>query len=157
MPTLIEAAESFLALKDLAVAGVSSTKVDAANHIYNKLKKSGYQVYPVNPKARFIGTDPCYTSLRDIPAKIEGVVICTPPQNTLAVLKECAELGIQHAWIHRSVDNGSYTPEAEAFCKQNGIKLIPAGCPMMYCSPVDFPHKCIRWVLSVSGKLPKQI
>lgn len=157
MSTLKEAANNFLALKVIAVAGVSSASDNAASSIYTKLKNSGYQVFPVNPRAQSIGADPCYGSLHDIPAAVEGVVIGTPPQATLSVLQECAELGIRNAWIHRSVDNGSYVPEAEAFCREKGIKLIPGGCPMMFCSPVDFPHKCMRWVLNISGKLPKNV
>lgn len=155
MPTLKESAERFLQLKSIAVAGVSSTKKDAANYIYEKLKKSGYQVYAVNPRAKEIDGDPCYPNLGSIPVKVQGVVIGTNPKVTLNVVTECAELGIKHAWIHKSLDSGSYSEEAEKFCKQNGIDLIPAGCPMMFCKPVDFPHKCIKWVLHATGKLPK--
>jgi hypothetical protein len=27
---------------------------------------------------------------------------------------------------------------------------------MMFCQPVDVGHKCMRWLLGVTGKLPKQ-
>lgn len=155
MPTLKEAAENFLALNSIAVAGVSSTKKDAANYIYEKLKKAGYTVYAVNPTASEIDGDPCYSSLSDIPSTVEGVVIGTHPKVTRSIVEQCAELGIKHAWIHKSVDKGSYSQEAEIFCRENGINLIPAGCPMMFCKPVDFPHKCIKWFLNATGKLPK--
>jgi len=155
MPTLKESAEQFLQLKSIAVAGVSSTKKDAANYIYEKLKKSGYQVYAINPNAKEIEGDPCYPNLAAVNSSIDGVVIVTNPKVTLSVVKECATLGIRHAWIHKSVDNGSYTAEAEQFCRENDIDLIPAGCPMMYCHPVDFGHKCIKWFLHFTGKLPK--
>ena len=157
MPTLKETAEDFLRLKSIAVAGVSSTKKDAANFIYEKLKKAGYQVYAVNPNASEIEGDPCYGTLFGIPTKVEGVVICTNPKVTLSIAKQCSELGIKHVWIHKSIDRGSYSAEAEEYCKENGISVIPAGCPMMYCKPVDFPHKCIKWFLNVTGKLPKSI
>ena len=155
MPTLKESANQFLQLKKLAVAGVSSTKKDAANYIYEKLKKSGYQVFAVNPKATEISGDPCYPNLAAIPEKVEGVVIVTNPKVTLEVVTECATLGIKNAWIHKSLDGGSYSVEAEEFCKNNDIDLIPAGCPMMFCKPVDFPHKCIKWFLHTTGKLPR--
>ncbi len=156
MPTLKEAAEEFLQLKSIAVAGVSSTKKNAANYIYEKLMNTGYNVFAVNPNATEIGGEPCFRSLTDIPEKIEGVVIGTNPQVTLSVVEECATLGIHYVWIHKSLDSGSYSQEAERFCKQNGIKLIPNGCPMMFCAPVDFPHKCIKWVLHATGKLPRK-
>ena len=156
MPTLKESAEHFLQLKSIAVAGVSSTKKDAANYIYEKLKKAGHRVFAVNPNASEIDGDPCFPNLAAVPEKIEGVVIGTNPKVTLSVVQECASLGIQHAWIHKSLDGGSYSEEAEKFCKENGINLIPAGCPMMFCKPVDFPHKCIKWFLHATGKLPKK-
>jgi predicted CoA-binding protein len=157
MPTLKEAAENFLNLKTIAIAGVSSTKKDAANYIFEKLKNAGYQVYPVNPNATEINGLRCYPNLSALPQKPEGVVIATNPKVTPDVVKECAALGIRHAWIHRSIDNGSYSKEAQDFCKENDIDLIPGGCPMMYCKPVDFPHKCIKWVLNTMGKLPKSV
>jgi hypothetical protein len=156
MPTLKEAAEKFLHLKTIAVAGVSSTKKDAANYIYEKLKNSGYEVFPVNPNATEIDGDPCYADLASVPTKPEGVMIVTNPKVTLKIVEDCASLGIRHAWIHKSVDNGSYSQEAELFCKDHGIELIPAGCPMMFCKPVDFGHKCIRWFLHTTGKLPRK-
>ena len=155
MPTLKDAAEKFLKLQCIAVAGISSTKKDAANYIYEKLKKSGYQVFGINPKVSEIKGEPCYPNLSNVPARIEGVVICTNPKVTLSIVEQCAELGIKHAWIHKSVDGGSYSEEAEQFCKEHDIQLIPAGCPMMFCKPVDFPHKCIKWFLQSFGKMPR--
>ena len=155
MPTLKESAEKFLQLKTIAVAGVSSTKKDAANYIFEKLKKAGYQVFAINPNATEIDGNPCYPNLASVPEKVDGVVIGTSPKVTLQIVKECAILGIQHAWIHKSFDGGSYSEAAEQFCKEHGINLIPTGCPMMFCKPVDFPHKCIKWVLHATGKLPR--
>ena len=155
MPSLKEAAEQFLQLKTIAVAGVSSTKKDAANYIYEKLKKTGYQVYAINPNAEEIDGDPCYPDLKSVPVQIEGVVIGTNQKVTLQVVQECAELGIHYAWIHKSLNAGSYSEEAELFCKEHNINLIPTGCPMMFCKPVDLAHKCIKWVLHATGKMPR--
>ena len=155
MQTLKESAENFLKLKSIAVAGVSSTKKDAANYIFEKLQKTGYQVFAINPNATQIDGSPCYPNLSAVPGKIDGVVIGTSPKVTLQIVEECATLGIQHAWIHKAFDGGSYSEEAEQFCKEHGINLIPTGCPMMFCKPVDFPHKCIKWVLHTTGKLPR--
>lgn len=156
MTTLKVAAEQFLALKTIAVAGVSSTKKDAANYIFEKLQKSGYNVFAINPRVTEIDGYPCYPNLSALPEKPEGVVIGTSPKVTMKIVQECAAQDIKHVWIHKSMDNGSYSEEAEKFCKENGIRLIPGGCPMMFCKPVDFPHKCIKWVLGTLGKLPKK-
>jgi hypothetical protein len=41
-------------------------------------------------------------------------------------------------------------------CRENGINVIPGGCPLMYGQTADFGHKCMRWILGVTGGLPKQ-
>jgi len=155
MPVLKESAEKFLELSIVAVAGVSSTKKDAANYIFEKLMKAGKVVYPINPNAKEIDGHICYPNLSSTPTRAEGVVIATNPKVSLSIVEECARLDIRHAWIHKSMDNGSYSKEAEQYCKEHGIELIPSGCPMMYCKPVDFPHKCIKWILHATGKLPR--
>ena len=33
------------------------------------------------------------------------------------------------------------------------IAVIPGGCPMMFCEPVDFEHKCMRGTLRLIGSL----
>ncbi len=157
MPTLKEAALNFLDLKTIAVAGVSSKQKDSANYIYLKLKETGHTVYPVNPNAEVVEGDTCYPDLASLPEKPEGVMVATHPDVTLSIVEECAKLGIGHVWFHRSVDNGSYSEAAEKFCIEHNINLIPSGCPMMYCAPVDFPHKCMKWVLQTFGKLPRKI
>lgn len=157
MSTLKEAAERFLSLEKLAVAGVSSKKKDSANYIYEKLKKAGKQVYAINPNAKEVEGDPCYPNLSAAPVKIDGVVIGTHPKATLSVIEECVALGIKHVWIHKAFDNGSYNEAAEKLCRENGIELIPAACPMMFVKPVDFAHKCIKWILLNTGKIPRTI
>lgn len=155
MSTLTEKVSNFLAQKHIAVAGVSrDPKGSAANLIYQKLKNGGYKVFPVNPQAEKVEGDRCFANLKNIPEKIDGVVICTPPQAADQIVKECAELGITRVWMHRSFGQGSVSDEAAKFCEQNNITVIAGACPMMYCQPVDFGHKCLRWMLGMFGKLP---
>ena len=145
----------FLAQKRIAVVGVSRTGNDFSNEIYRKLRHAGHQVYAVNPNADEIDGETCYRQLSTIPEPIDGVMITTAPATTEQIVRECAELGIRRVWMHRSFGQGSYSAEAESFCKAQKIAVIPAGCPMMFCDPVDFGHKCIRWFMRVTGGLPK--
>lgn len=155
MSTLIEKVNDFLAQKKIAVAGVSrNARGEAANLIFKKLKETGYQVYPVNPKTDMVEGERCYPNLSAIPVKVDGVVICTPPSATEQLVKECVELGIQRVWMHRAFGAGSVSETATKFCEQNHITVIAGACPMMYCPPVDFGHKCMRWILGAFRKLP---
>ena len=145
----------FLAQKCIAVVGVSRTGNDFSNEVYRKLRDAGYQVYAVNPNVDEIDGETCYRRLSAIPETIDGVMITTAPAITEQIVHECADLGIRRVWMHRSFGQGSYSAEAESFCKGQNISVIPAGCPMMFCDPVDFGHKCIRWFMKVTGGLPK--
>lgn len=155
MSKLIEKVNDFLAQKQIAVAGVSrNAQGEAANLIFKKLKEAGYQVYPVNPKTDVVEGERCYPNLSAIPVKIDGVVICTPPFAAEQLVKECVDLDIKRVWMHRSFGTGSVSAAAFKFCEQNNIAVIAGACPMMYCQPIDFGHKCLRWILGAFGKLP---
>ena len=156
MPTMNEAVETFLAQKRIAVAGVSRNKSEAANIVYRKLRASGYEVFPVNPNAQTVEGDNCYPDLGSVPGGVDGVVIATHPAVTEQVVRECADLGVSRVWMHRSFGQGSVSESAVDYCREKEIEVIAGGCPMMFCRPVDFGHKCMRWVLSVTGGLPKE-
>jgi uncharacterized protein len=159
MPALKEAVEDFLAQKRIAVAGVSSTKQDAANLIYCKLRDTGHEVFAINPNANTVEGDYCYPDLQSIPDGVDGVVIVTRPEVSEQIVRQCADLGISRVWMHRSLERigTSVSEEAVHFCREKDITVIPGGCPMMFCQPVDFGHKCMRWMLSLSGGLPRQV
>lgn len=155
MSELREAVESFLAQKRIAVAGVSRSKNEAANIVYRKLRDSGYQVFPVNPNASELEGETCYADLKSVPGGVDAVVIATHPRVAGQIVRECAELGISHVWMHRSFGRGSVSDDAVGYCREHGIRVIPGGCPMMFCEPVDFGHKCMRWISKLTGGLPK--
>ena len=157
MATLKEAVDEFLAQDRIAVAGVSRSSSEAANAIYKKLKGAGYTVFPTNPKASEVEGDPCYPDLKSIPDGVNAVFIAAHPNVALDIVKECSDLGINHVWFHRNFGEGSYSAEAVAYCKENNIKVIPGGCPMMFVDKVDFGHKCMKWILGVTGSLPKEV
>jgi predicted CoA-binding protein len=152
--TLEKAVRDFLAQKRIAVAGVSRRSSEAANAIYKKLRGAGYQVFATNPKAEEVEGDPCYPDLASIPGGVDGVVVATPPAAAEEIVRQCRELGIPRVWMHRSFGEGSVSQPAVDYCRENGIAVIPGACPMMFCEPVDFGHKCIRFLLRMSGGMP---
>lgn len=146
----------FLAQKRLAVAGVSrNPQGAAANLIYRRLRETGHEVLPVNPNAEMVEGDRCYPNLKAISPPVDGVVIATRPEVAEQLVRECAEIGVTRVWMHRSFGAGSVSEAATQFCQDNHITVIPGGCPMMFCQPVDFGHKCMRWILRLTGGLPQ--
>lgn len=158
MVTLKEAANDFLAQKRIAVAGVSRTPAGhGANVVYTGLRKAGYDVVPVNPNAEEVEGDRCYPDLKSIPGGVDAVLVGTAPDVSADVVRECRERGIEHVWLHRSFGAGSVSAEAATLGGQNGMRLIAGGCPMMFLPEADVGHRCMRWVLNLMGRLPKEV
>lgn len=150
--------QEFLAQKRIAVAGVSRNKGHhpAGNLIYQRLKKTGHDVFAVNPTMQSFEGDRCYPDLQAIPGGVDGVVVITNPRNTQKIVRDCTTAGVRRVWMHQSLAKGSsVSPEAIAYCRQHDIGVIAGGCPMMFGPGVDFGHTCMRWVMKLKGELPE--
>jgi predicted CoA-binding protein len=156
MQTIEEAASTFLAKKRVAVTGVSRTpKTHGSNNVYRRLRERGYDVFAVNPNAGEVEGDRSYPDLRSIPGGVDAVVIGTRPEIADDTMRECAELGIKHVWMHRGPGAGSVSATATEYGRQQGITVIDGGCPCMFGPTADFGHKIMRRVYA--GHVPKQV
>lgn len=158
-PTVADAAAEFLAKKRIAITGVSRTSGGAhgANVIYKRLRERGYEVFAVNPNASTVEGDRAYRDLRSIQPGVEAVVIATRPERALDTVRECAELGIHHVWMHRGSGATSVSPEATAWGRARGIRVIDGGCPLMFGPVADTGHKVMKGLLTLTGKVPRHI
>jgi predicted CoA-binding protein len=146
---------AFLRGHRLAVAGVSRDPRQPANAIFRKLRSSGHDVVPINPNAATLEGTTCYRDLGSVPGQIDGVVIATAPNVSLQIVQQCRERAVPRVWFHRSFGAGSVSDEAVRACHAHGIDCIVGGCPMMFCDPVDIPHRCMRWWLQHQGRVPR--
>jgi predicted CoA-binding protein len=153
-----QAASAFLANKRIAVTGVSRTpKGHGSNIVYQRLRQRGYEVFAVNPNADEVEGDPCYHDLRSIPGGVDAVVIGTKPETADATMRECADLGIKHVWMHRLYGGGSVSETAAEYGRQRGITVIDGGCPLMFAPTADVGHKAMRFMFSMTGNVPKKV
>jgi uncharacterized protein len=152
--TIPESVAQFLGGKRIAVAGVSRSPDQAANAVYRKLRDSGYEVFPINPNADEVEGVKCYPSIAGIPGEVDGVVVATHPDVAAQMVRECSERGVKRVWFHRAFGDGSVSQEAVRECESRGIDCIVGGCPLMFCQPVDFGHKCMKWWLQWRHRVP---
>jgi predicted CoA-binding protein len=158
MPTLKEAAAQYLPSKRVAITGVSREPQNhGGNVVYQRLRQRGYTVFAVNPNAQQVEGDRCFPDLKSIPGGVEAVMIATRPENAEATMRECAELGIRHVWMHRSFGGGSVSAQAAAWGREHGIQVIDGGCPLMFEPTADPGHKLMCFVLTLLGTVPRRV
>lgn len=153
-----EAAAAFLANERIAVTGVSRTpRSHGSNIVYQRLRDRGYQVFAINPNADRVEGDECYHDLKSIPDGVDAVVIGTRPDIAEDTMRECAELGIKHVWLHRGPGGGSVSDAATAYGREHGIQVIDGGCPLMFAPTSDGAHKVMRFLFTLTGKVPRKV
>jgi predicted CoA-binding protein len=157
MVNLRHAAEEFLSQRTIAVAGVSRDSRQPANLIYRRLRERGYEVFAINPHAEEVEGDVCYPDVVSLPYTPDGVVVVTTPEVADRVVEDCAQAGVERVWLHRGFGPGSVSERAVTFCHAKGITVIPGGCPNMFGATADPGHRCMRALLSATGKLPKEV
>ena len=156
MQPVKEAAAEFLSKKRVAVTGVSrAPKTHGSNSVYRRLRDRGYDVFAVNPNAAEVEGDHCYKDLSSIPGGVDAVVIGTRPERAETTMRECAELGIEHVWMHWGAGESSVSKTATDYGRQHGITVIDGGCPLMFGPTADVGHKVMRRVLA--SHVPKQV
>jgi predicted CoA-binding protein len=154
-----EAASEFLANKRVAITGVSRTPGShGSNVVYRRLRDRGYQVFAVNPNADEVEGDTSYRDLKSIPGGVDAVVIGTRPETAQDTMRECAELGIKHVWMHSPpAGAGSVSAAATGYGRQHGITVIDGGCPLMFEPTSDPGHRMMRAVGTLTGKVPRRV
>jgi uncharacterized protein len=158
MPSIKDAASGFLANRRIAVTGVSrKPESHGSNVVYKRLRERGYEVFAVNPNADQVEGDRSYPDVRSIPGGVNAVVIATRPETADETMRECADLGIKHVWMHRSFGAGSVSDTATEYGREHGITVIDGGCPCMFDPTADVGHKAMRFVFTLRGHVPRQV
>jgi hypothetical protein len=145
----------FLKGKRIVVAGASRSGNAPANAILRRLRDTGHEVVPVNPKASEVEGLACYPDVGSVPGTIDGVMVVTHPDVAADVVRAAVGRGVRHIWFHRSFGAGSVSGEAIEACRSGGVEPIVGGCPLMYCPPVDPGHRFFRWWLHLRHRIPR--
>ena len=152
--------QDFLAQKVIAVVGVSDQRETGANKNYKTFKQRGYRVYAINPRISSFDGSPCYPDLKSIPEKPEAMFMLTSPRVTEQIVQQCADLGINHVWMHclmgtkpgLAAGSTSVSASAVESCRKHGIAVIPGSCPAQFLE-ADFGHGLMRRVWNMVGYL----
>jgi|SRR5579883_2174924 predicted CoA-binding protein len=146
--------DEFLAIKRMAVIGVSSNPRDFTRSLFRDLKKRGYDLVPVHPRATEIEGIPAVAHITDA-APVEGALLLTQPAVTDEVVRECSNAGIDRIWMYRATGAGAVSPRAVEFCAGHGMALVEGECPYMFLANTGFPHNVHGFCRKILGRLPK--
>jgi len=158
VPTINDAAADFLGSRRIAVTGVSRDPAShGSNIVYQRLRERGYEVFAVNPNATEVEGDVSFPDLASIPGGVDAVVIGTRPEIAMETVRECADLGIKRVWMHRGFGGGSVSQSATAYGRESGLVVIDGGCPLMFDPTADTGHKVMKWMLQLTGNVPRNV
>jgi predicted CoA-binding protein len=114
---------------------------------YRELKKQGKQVFAVDPSVEEIEGDATFPDLGALPQKVDAVVLETPREETADWVRQAADAGIQHVWIHMNRD----TPEALELGRERGLEVRTGTCAVMYVKPGLSYHSVHKWINQALG------
>jgi predicted CoA-binding protein len=149
MMTTRHAIEGFLNNPAIAVVGASRSGHKFGNTACRVLREKGYRVHPVHRRAPIIDGMTCYPRLRDLPEKVNAVLVVVPPWEALDVIAETAAAGIHHVWLQQ----GAESVEALTLATKFGLEVVAGECVLMFANPTGI-HSAHRFIRRFTGTLP---
>jgi uncharacterized protein len=155
MKTTKQQVDDFLALKRIAVVGVSRDPKGFGTVLWQEFRQRRYEAIPVNPAATEIDGQACYARVQDIKPGVDGVLIMTTARATDQIVHDCAEAGVKHVWMYGGMAPGAATKSAVAFCEENGISVVQGLCPYMFMPGTPSFHAPHRMWKKLTGSYPR--
>ena len=120
-----EIKDIFANTKTIAIIGCSPNPQKASNMVANYLKNAGFKIVPVYPKEDEILGEKVYSSLKEIPFKIDMVDIFRKPDVIGLVIDAAIDRGdIDTVWTQLGLVNN----EAAQKAKEAGMKVVQNKC-----------------------------
>lgn len=153
--TTIRDVEDFLALRRIAMVGVSRKPEDFSRQLFREMCGRGYDMVTVNREAEEIDGRECFPYLQAVTPPVEGVLVMTPHSQTLRVVRDCKDACVRRVWMYRAGKRGGAVSQAAVvFCQQNGIQVVEGHCPFMFLPGTAFPHRAHGFLLKLTRRYP---
>jgi uncharacterized protein len=115
-------------LKNIAVAGMSKNEEKAGHFVPKYLIQNGYNVIPVNPTVSEVLGRKSYSTITDIPERVDIVDIFRKSEDVPPIVDDAIHKKdqIKVIWMQE----GIYSEEAEKKAKENGLEVVFNRCMM---------------------------
>lgn len=135
--------EAFLALKRIAVAGVSRRAASYSRMVFRELRRRGYDVVPVHPQAAEIDGLPCAKTLAEVSPPPQAVLVLTRPELYAKLGEEARQAGAAVVWFRQK------GPAVD------GAAAVSGECPLMWLRGTGWIHRFHRALRRWAGTLPQ--
>ena len=147
--------DDFLAVKRLAVVGVSRNPKDFTRSLFREFRRRGYDAVPVNPGMADVEGVRCYANVQDIEPRVDAALLLTPAAMSERVVRECDAAGVRRVWLYRAAGAGAVSPGALKLCQDRGIPVVAGECPFMFFPGTQWPHRLHACCRKLFGRYPK--
>jgi len=113
--------------RTVAIVGLSTDPQRASWFVASYLKKEGYRIIPVNPKADRILGERAYPDLAAIPEPVDLVDVFRPAAECLAIAKQAVAIKAKALWLQLKLVN----LEAAEFAARAGLAVVLDRCVKM--------------------------
>ena len=110
--------------RTIAVVGLSNNELRASYFVGYYLKRHGYRVIPVNPRATEILGETSYASLDDVPEKVDIVNVFRAPDALPEIAEQAVRIGAGALWCQFGVIN----EEGGRTAADGGVTVIMDRC-----------------------------
>jgi len=121
-----DAVEKILALRVIAVVGMSPKPERPSHYVSEYLKEQGYTIVPVNPGHTEILGERCWPSVADIPFPVDVVCVFRRPEEALTPILEAIAKKAKAVWLQ----DGVYHDEGERMAREAGLLVVSNDCMM---------------------------
>lgn len=119
--------DSWLRRRRIAVCGATPKRDRWGYRVFRRLLDEGYDVVPVHPVAPHVDHIPCVARLTEIPGGVDAVSVITPPEASLQVLRDAAEIDRPPCWFQPGASDEAVLAEAARL----GIATIDGPCVLV--------------------------
>jgi hypothetical protein len=113
--------------RTIAIVGLSTDPQRASWFVGSYLKREGYRIIPVNPKADQILGEKAYPDLASIPERVDLVDVFRPAAECLAIAEQAVAAKARALWLQLRLVN----LEAAELAARNGLAVVVDRCVKM--------------------------
>lgn len=118
--------EQILAMKNVAVVGLSSKEDRPSFGVAHYLQEQGYRIIPVNPTEDEVLGETAYATLADIPADIavDVVDVFRASEQTPEIVEQAIQRGAKAVWLQLGIEND----ESARLSDEAGLLFVQNHC-----------------------------